>query len=225
MKKLCLCSVVVIAALALISTSVLAGGKVEKKDDKSWWVTIDKVPTTFEECQALRDELAKTPQGGMVYYLVAKLVMTNQPEVGEKCVVIGMDKSELTETINLQAKYRRTNVKGWQLAKSETDKMKTSSYQADKPYVAKSYVNGTDSKNAYKLPELPYKYYVRDHRIQKKGGKWDNTWHGFVNTSGNGGGAVPYFVKKNAKGVWKMYKSSSYYSGCIDPPKAVSDDL
>jgi hypothetical protein len=227
MRKFLIGITAAIVSLALL-TPALAGGKVTKKSKDKWYVTVDALPGTLDECKALRNELATSAQGGLVYYFVTQLVITTKPKIGEQCLVLGMDKSELVETIDLRPKFRRTNVKGWQLGSSEVKKMKTSGFVTDAPYAANTYVMGTDVANGYKLPELPYKYYVRAHRIQKKGGlsgEWENTWHGFVNESGSASGAKPFFVKKNAKGVWKMYKSSSFYAGTKDPPKQVEDDL
>ncbi|HOX46194.1 MAG TPA: hypothetical protein PK668_21500 [Myxococcota bacterium] len=221
-------SALALILVVLVAVPALAGGKVEQKDKESWYVTVDKVPTTLEECTALRDELCTTPQGAMVYYVVAQLVVIANPDVGERCMVIGMDMSQLDETIKMLPKARRPDVKGYQIGASEWQKMATTGFVKDAKYTANSYVLGTDYKNGYKLPELPYKYYVSDHKIQKTGGlsgEWDNTWHGFLATSCQDGGKVPFFVKKNDKGIWKMFQSSSFYAGCKDPPEAKSDDL
>lgn len=223
-----LLSVLALILVALVAVPALAGGKVEQKDADSWYVTLDKLPATLEECTALRDELGTTAQGGMVYYLVAQMVMIDKPEVGEQCLVIGMDMSELAESIKVLPKFKRVDVKGYQIGDSEVQKMKSSGYKTDAPYAARSFVLGTETKTGYKLPEPPYKFFVRSHRVQQTGGlsgEWEGTWHGFVNTSCVDSGSVPFFVKKNDKGIWKMFKSSSFYAGCKDPPVAKSDDL
>ncbi|MCC6807156.1 MAG: hypothetical protein IT381_07015 [Deltaproteobacteria bacterium] len=216
-----------VAFLCAASASAFAGATVEEKDKETWWVTVDKVPESLDECTALRDEMGKTPQGGMVYYHVAQLIMIDKPELGEQCLIIGMDMSELAETIRLQQKYRRTEVKGWQLGNKETDKMNSQGYKSNgcKDFAAKSFVVGTETAKGYALPPLPYKYFVRAHKVQQKGGEYDGTWHGFVNSQASDGGAMPYFVKQNDKGVWKMWKSSSFYTACKQPPKAKKDDL
>ena len=216
-------STVLTLGMLLGGAEALAGGKVEKKDDTTWYVTVDKLPETVEECVALRDEIATEPAGGMVYYLVAQLVMLDKPEVGEKCLVISLDSGELSETIRLKKQYKRVDYKGWQLGESEVKKMKTSGFQADKAYAAKTWVLETDVKNGYELPALPYKYFVRSHNFQNLLEK--GIWKGFVNTSGNATAAAPFQVKKNDKGIWKMFASSSFYVGTEDPPKKVSDDL
>ncbi|MBN2695587.1 hypothetical protein JXR93_13075 [bacterium] len=213
----------------LFSTIVYSKGVVEEHEKgKVWFVTIDKLPTTLEEFTALRDEIAVTPQGGMVSWLVAQLIMIDNPELGEQCVVITTDKSLLVESFKLKPKEQRTNVKGWQLGSEEVNKMMTTGFSVDKAYAAKTYVIGTSHKEEYKLPELPFKYIVTNHSIQKKGGlsgEWNDTWHGFVNESGTDSGKLPFFVKKDSKGIWKMFKSSSFFAGTKDPIKKVVDDL
>jgi hypothetical protein len=149
--------------------------------------------------------------------------MLDKADVGEQCLVLGLDSDELAETVRLKKEYKRVDYKGWQLGESEVKKMKTTGFQVDKPYAAKSWVIGTDPKTGYALPSLPYKYYVRAHNFQNLLEK--GIWKGFVNTSGNATAAAPFHVRKNDKGIWKMQASSSFYAGTEDPPKKKSDDL
>ena len=211
----------------LASSVALAGGKVAKKDDKTWTVTIDAVPTTYEECKALRDDIGKTPQGGMAYFMVAHLVMIDIPDVGQKCLVIGMDLSHLAQNEKVSKSYKRPSVKGYQLNIQQLQMISSQSFTKDAKYVAKAYVQGTKTENSYALPALPYTYVVREHKIQQTGGfndMWTNTWHGFVDTRCSDSKSLPFHVKKNNRGLWKIFRYSSFYSGCKDPPAAAVDD-
>lgn len=194
----------------------------EKKKGKKWYVTIDRFPKTVKEFKQVRDDLCKTPQGGLVCFIIAMKMWGEDEKLGYKCLPLVLDKSHLVETEDLLPKARLPGYKGWQVGRSITAKMKTSGFKVDKKYAALGYVVGTDPKKGYKLPAKgPYKFLVRVHRIQPKE---KNQWRGFLNYTG-ASRPKPFYVRKNKKGVWKAYKTSSFFAGTIDPPKEEDDDL
>jgi hypothetical protein len=209
-------SAVLIASAALISS---APSIKETQADKKWEVTIDKIPKTLDEFKAMRDKLASSPQGGIVVYLVGHLIMTANPELGEQCLIIALDKGQLAQA---GSGSKAVSVEGWVIGSSEKYKLTISTFARSKAYVAKSYVAGTSTAAGYKLPPLPYKYIISRHSYQDAD---PNIWKGMVNTSCNDGGYVPIHVKVNSKGVWKVSNSSSFYSGCKPPVVNDDDDL
>ncbi|MGE0708988.1 MAG: hypothetical protein AB7N76_23480 [Planctomycetota bacterium] len=193
----------------------------EKDEGKSWFVTVGRIPKSVEEFKALRDELCKTPQGGMVAFIIAMHMHGENEELGLQVLPLILDKSLLGETINMQQKYQKPGYKGWQIGGAFDQMRKSSGFQKAVKYAALSYVVGTKKDDGYKLPAPPYKYYCRIHRVPPKEGEWK----GFLNTSGSAGGAVPYIMKKDSNGNWKMLQASSFFAGTQEPPKKSKDDL
>jgi hypothetical protein len=218
-------NVVVGASLFILLVTAGAGLKSEPRveeaqKDRVWHVVVDIIPSGLEEFRAFRDSLAKTPQGGIVAYLVAHLIMIDRPELGEQCLILTLDMSRLAKASGAS---RRPQVQGWQLGGAEIMLLQTSGFLQDRGYVAKSFVEGTKTSESYRLPPLPYKYVIRKHMLQDRN---ESSWMGHADTSCHDLGYVPIFVKRNDKGIWKVFNSSSFYSGCKNPPEAVSaDDL
>lgn len=210
-----------IILVAVIAGPIHAEPRVEEREkNRTWHVIIDRVPSTLEEYKAFRSKLAVTPQGGIVVYLVAHLVMIDNYELGMKCLILSLDKSQLDDS-KMTAR-RLISIEGWQLGSSETMKLGTSSFIKDRGYVACSFVEGSSTANGYRLPQLPYRYVIRAHSHQDTDRL---VWKGLANTSCHDLGYVPIHVKKNDKGIWKVVNSSSFYSGCKDPVTEEKDDL
>ncbi len=206
---------------AAISGPLYAEPRVEEKEkNKIWHVIVDRVPSTIEEFKTFSNRLTVTPQGGIVAYLVAHLIMIDNYELGMKCLILSLDKSHLVDS-KLTAR-RWISVEGWQLGSSETMKLGTSSFVKDKGYAAWSFVEGTSTATGYRLPRLPYRYVIRAHKYQDAD---PSVWKGHASTSCHDLGYVPIHVKKNDKGIWKVVNSSSFYSGCKDPVVEEKDDL
>lgn len=204
-----------------IACSLMAVPHVEEKvKDKTWHVVVDRVPSTVEEFRAFRNSLAVTPQGGIVAYLVAHLIMIDNHDLGMRCLILSLDKSQLADS-NMSAR-RRISFEGWQLGASETMKLNSSGFAKDRGYAAWSFVEGTSTVKGYRLPPLPYRYVVRAHAYQDPDA---SIWKGLASTSCHDLGYVPIHVKKNDKGIWKVVNSSSFYSGCKDPVAEEKDDL
>lgn len=192
---------------------------VEQAEDSAWHVRIGHVPTSLEEFRAMRDTIADTPQGGLAAYLVAHLIMVDEPEMGEQCLVLTLDMSELEREGALS---RRPTVEGWQLGASERRKMATSGFSRARKYVAKSFVAGTTTDTGYQLPSLPYTYAIRAHRVQDAD---PDVWRGMAATSCTDAVWVPIHVRRNNRGIWKVSNSSSFYAGCKPPPLEIDDPL
>jgi hypothetical protein len=193
------------------------------KSGKKWYLTLNRVPKSVDEFKALRKEIAVTPQGGMVMFAIALYVWQSDADLGEKCMVLSLDRSLIEQTEDKLAKYKRVNLGGFQIHTTIVTMMNSTGFRKAAKYAANGYVAGTDVKDGYKLPKLPWKYVIKDHRTQKKGGKWDDTWHGFLDYTG-AASPKPFYVKKNSKGLWKMFKASSAFAGTMAPKAAADSD-
>lgn len=206
---------------AVLAGSLYAEPRVEEKEkNKTWHVIVDRVPASVEEFRKFRDGIAVTPQGGIVAYLVAHLIMIGDYTLGMQCLILSLDKSLLVDS-KMTAR-RWISIEGWQLGSSETMKLGSSGFTKDKGYAAWSFVEGTNTATGYRLPQLPYRYVIRAHNYQDAD---PSVWKGHASTSCHDLGYVPLHVKKNDKGIWKVINSSSFYSGCKDPVREEKDDL
>jgi hypothetical protein len=218
MKKM---SYLILPALciALITPALLFSAPVIKEIEKgkTWHVSIDALPATLDQFRTLRDAIAGTPQGGIALYLIAHLIMAENPQLGEQCLIISLDMSQLGKK---GAGSRGADVDGWQIGSSEKMKMNTTGFLRGKSYIASSYISGTSTSAGYVRPQLPWTFVIQAHKFQDAN---PDIWKGLASTSCNDSGYAPIHVKKNNRGVWKVVNSSSFYSGC-KPPAKVEDD-
>jgi hypothetical protein len=203
-----------------------AGGPtatVEEKDaGESWYVNVTAFPTTLDEFRAMRDSLCTRPEGAMACFVIAMQVWSTNEDLGLQCLALILDKSLLGETINMRPAFHRPGVEGWQIGGEFMELMGSAGFQRSKAFAARTYVLGTTKDNGYALPPAPYRYYVRKHKTPAREGEW----RGFLNTTGNeAGGAYPFIMKVNSRGVWKMLQASSFFVGYVPPPKDDDDGL
>ena len=143
-----------VAIIMLLSAALVSEPRMEEKEKgKTWNVIVDRVPATLDEFRSFRDRLAKTPQGGIVVYLAAHLVMIDNPDLGEQCLVLSLDRSQLAKSP--ASSRRRPSVEGWQLGASEAMKLGTSGFLKDRSYAAKSFVEGTTTARDIGCRRLP----------------------------------------------------------------------
>ena len=209
----------IIFAIASSSILVSAPSIKETRKDAAWEIAVDSIPRNLDEFKAMRDSLASSPQGAMVVYLVAHLILKDNPTLGQQCLIISLDMSQL---VKASAGSKFAEVEGWTFGSSEGYKLNMSTFNRSKSYVANSYVKGTSTEQGYKLPGLPYKYTVTKHGYQDAD---PDVWKGMVRTSCNDQGYVLIQVKKNSRGVWKVFNSSGFYSGCKAPKTDDGDEL
>lgn len=193
--------------------------RIEERDPgETWFVFVEKIPTSVEEFRAMRDELCTTPQGAIVTFLVAGIIFGKDQTLGEQCMVVSLDGSLLDETYKAIKKAQRPDkaVDGFQLGGRVLAMMNSSGFQDDIPYAGNAYVEGTSTAERYVLPEKgPYKFVIRKHRTPPKAGEWK----GFANCSG-ASGPKPYDVKEVEAGKWRMLNASSFFAGTEQPPAA-----
>lgn len=203
----------------LVPSVAFADARIEEPEPgKKWIVTFDAIPKTVDEFVALRDSLAKTPQGGIAAFLIAGMMLGEDETVGEQALITALASSNLVEAGN-QAK--RPTYKGYMVGTSVGVYLSTSNFGRNRAYVGKSYVQGTTWEASYALPPAPYKLVITKHTMQPTA---PDRWKG-LSPSSCAENAKPYEVVKNDKGIWKIDNPSSFFAGCRPPPAAKKDDL
>ncbi len=171
--------------LALFGTLTLAPSPATKAP-QSVTVEIPSIPKTAEEFIALRDKIATTPEGGVVMYLLAAHLYGTDHKLGLQAFTVALDTKNLMKGDG--------GVKGWIPNRSFSMKLK---YLDEMPWAGATYVSGTDVKDTYKLPALPWKYEILRNAYSEQSG-------GALRLLAKTSGADmprPYTVRKNDQGI------------------------
>ena len=175
-------------------------------------IEIGRLPQSIEEFVALRDRIAKTPQGGAAVMVVALLVYAEDQVLGEQALTVAVDRERLQEAAD--------GYRGWQVRKRPLQMIQRQIL--DSPHIPRSYFLGTSPESDYRLPESPL-------RIECQSGPYsddvdDRIYKVFVTSSG-APSARPVALHRNQRGVWKAYEWSSLLLGVRPPSVHEPDDL
>ncbi len=171
-------------------------------------ITVDKLPSTIEEFEKLRDNLATTPEGGAVVLIVAAQLYTKDKNLGKQALTVAIDSSELGKG-------------NWYKGFEPSGSFKFQISQLDqKPYIAFGYVEGATPQNSYQV-NPPHKYSLS--RNQSSGDEASGKVKVFVKTYGVN--PRPVTLIKNNKGIWKAKEASSIFVSVQPPAKTTNDDL
>jgi hypothetical protein len=171
-------------------------------------VTVQEVPAAIEDLAALRDDIAKTPAGGAVVFIIAMQMYAEKNEIGLKAFTLALDSEELMsgDIYKGYAPKRIWDEKWWQLDKY--------------PFLGRIYAKGTKAQDSYALPPGPIDFLITEVRAQP-----DGTAKIYVATS-SGNMPRPVGLRKNDKGLWKVTEASSLFVGpSVLPPEKKQDDL
>ncbi|MEN8120351.1 MAG: hypothetical protein ABFS35_08390 [Bacteroidota bacterium] len=169
-------------------------------------VKIADQPGNVDEFVTLRNAVASTPEGGAAMFLLALKIYVDNPKLGQKCLVISVDKSLLKEG---------KVYKGYKLGDSDLDLIKRN--LNNNKLIPNSYISGSKPENSYKV-ELPYEY---EFTVNLLGKAKDGT-KVFVKSSG-ADSKRPMILKKNNRGLWKVTTWSSVLANIKKPVE--DDDL
>jgi hypothetical protein len=175
-------------------------------------VQVDRLPESIEDFVALRDAVAKTPQGGAAMMVVALLAFAEDEALGQQCLTVAVDRGRLQEGPD--------GYKGWQLRKS--DMRRIGEQVARQSYLPKAYIKGATPENGYTLPAPPYIIEFSDNPYS--GDPASGTYRVFVACSG-AASPRPTTLKRNDKGIWKVFEWSSLVVGVQAPAAQVEDNL
>ena len=170
---------------------------------------IPALPNTVEEFLSLRGDLATTPHGGAVVYAVALVTYAGDPELGLQMLTIAMDVSELSDG---------SVYKGKAPGRRRLQELKERI--GARPYVARSYIQGTSPENQYAIPSGPLQVKIREQVRDVA----DDRAKVFVHSTG-ADSPRPITLLKNSRGVWKAKAYGSLDVGVRPPVAATDDDL
>ncbi len=180
-------------------------------------IKIDKIPATAEEFITLRDRIATTPEGGAAIFVVALLKYAEDQTIGEQFLTIAIDAKWLIDKPT-GYKGKSPGVRYMQALKERI---------AGKPYVARSYIQGTSPENGYKL-QTPLTIKILEQEGDKAANAQRKAANGLVKLFVYSTGADrprPIEVNQNDKGLWKAYNWGSLEVGVRPPVENVSDDI
>lgn len=190
-----------------LGLTFLATGQAQADDSE---VRIDKVPTTTQEFVELRNRIATTPHGGAAIMVLAILAYSENQKTGQDFLTIAIDGAYLTDKADgYQGKAPLARY-------MQNFKMRI----ADRPYVARSYIQGTSPDNGYTIGPLPLVIKIK----QQSNDVNDSAARLFIYSTG-ADTPRPLRLKKNDKGLWKASEWSSLELGVRPPKKVVNDDI
>lgn len=196
-----------LALAALLAASVSARKK--GVEVETFTVEIPALPADLAGFLALRDRLAKTPQGGVAVYIVAGILYTRDEGLGSQAMTVALQRKHLSEA--------KGGYKGW--APSRSFGFYLGSLR-QKPYLPAQFIQGTTPENGYALPPPPFRIEMFTNPHSDLG---EATRKLFVRTRG-ADNPKPFQVTANNRGIWKVSGSgSSLFSG-TRPPVVVEDD-
>lgn len=120
---------------------------VSKASEKT--VSVEAMPQTAEEFEAMQSEVAQTPEGAVMMVIISMEMYRKDPAVGEECIKMA------NCDINFGSMFRRVK----EIVKESDD-----SYC--RPYQAAAFFKGADPDNGYN-PTKPYTIRVRPSQTRK----------------------------------------------------------
>jgi hypothetical protein len=175
-------------------------------------IEIELLPQSADEFVALRDQLAHRPEGGAAMMVVALLLYTEDETLGRACLAVAAESSRLQEGPN--------GYRGWQLCSTDLNLIR--SQLGQRPYIARSYLDGATPENGYALPEGPCSIYVSRHA--HSGAEESGRCSVFVACSG-ADSPRPVILARNDRGIWKAAEWSSLLVGVRPPASQTRDEL
>lgn len=171
-------------------------------------IKINKIPQSAEEFTELRNDLAKTPEGGAAMMILSMLVFSENEETGLQCMTIALDSYNVSKG-NVYKGYAPANHLNYHINRFR-----------QKKYWPKAYIKGTTPDNGYAY-SVPIEFTFS--RNKYSGDESKGKVKVFVDVYGVS--ARPITMVKNNKGIWKAKELSSLF---VDPPAPkveVDDEL
>lgn len=170
-----------------------------------------RVPETHEEFIALRDQHARTPEGGAAIFALALMVYAKDPALGALCVLVSVRHDLLDDD---SAGY-----KGKRLRRARTIDLE--SRIGARPHIARSYAQATTPADGYALPVGPITVRVRQQPNSVESGVRARmfVWSTGADTP------RPISLERNDNGIWKAFEWSSLEVDVRPPHAAKRDEL
>ncbi len=172
-------------------------------------VEIEHLPQSVEEFVALRDRLARTPEGGAAMMVVALLLYAESEALGGPCLAVAAESSRLQEGPN--------GHRGWELCSTDLNLIRSQIGQ--RPYIVRSYLDGATPENGYALRGGSCILHIS--RNAYSGAEESGRCKVFVACSG-ADSPRPVMLARNDLGIWKAAEWSSLLVGVRPPVSQVS---
>ncbi len=162
-------------------------------------VKIDSVPTTVQGFIQMRNQIAKKPMGGAAMFLLALKVYSENPQLGNKFLVLTVTKSRLAQG---------NAYKGYDIVR--VDKELIDNQLQKQPYLPNSYIKGAKPSNNYSV-SLPYIYKMTYDKSSFSNMKSDRVKVYVISYGADR--HRPIWMRKNDKGIWKAEEWGSIIVG------------
>ena len=171
-------------------------------------ITVNKLPGSVEEFTKLRNEIAVTPEGGAVIFILAMMKYTKDRDMGLKFFTIALTRNNLSKG-NAYKGFKPHRSLNYHFSRFNNN-----------PYWPFAYIKGAKPDNGYKV-SAPFTFVTSRNRYS--GSEESGKVKVFVNCFGTR--PRPMKLKKNNRGLWKALEFSSFWLGSIKPTKKIDDDL
>lgn len=174
-------------------------------------ISIGPMPTTIDEYVAMRDRVARTPEGGAAAFAIALACYARDPAVGLPYVTVAIAMDLLDDDPAGYKGRRPRRV----LLQNLKDRLH------GKDHITRSYVQGTRFEDGYVLPAGDLTVRVKQQRDSMQSADKAKM---FVYSTG-ADTPRPVSLARNDKGLWKGTEWSSLEVGIRAPAVHRSDDL
>jgi hypothetical protein len=164
-------------------------------------IQIDALPSTVEKFIELRDNLAKTPEGGAAMFVLAMIACVQDQELGTQFFTLMLEQEQLMKTDKGQVPNNA--FKNWLKRLKEM------------PHLGHSYILGTTPDAKYVLPAAPYQLEITRNPYSVI--KENEVIKVFVKCSG-ADSARPIRMRLE-NGIWKASEYSSLFTAMRAPKK------
>jgi hypothetical protein len=199
---------------SLLLALYLAGMTLAAQTDIPGTVAFESLPTTIEDFLSLRDSHGYDPSGATALFVAALLRYSQDQAAGLPMLVsILVNDNTLMQSAAANRGYR-----GFDLTANTR-------YLVDRilpaPWIAASYLQGTNPAQQYRLPQPPYRFKISSNQYSQIG---PDEVRIFIESSG-ADSPRPLRLKRNSAGLWKVAEFSSLVVGVRQPSVSSTDDL
>jgi hypothetical protein len=172
-------------------------------------IRIDAIPNNINDFLNLRNQIAYTPEGGAMMFLLALRAYGIDKRLGQDYFTISLDRRNLRPD--------KEGYKGFSPDRSFTDKYGLLDRM---PYLFNAYILGATPENQYLAPSQPPLHVQISRNAVSIRNNGDIRL--FLHTHGSDA-PRPITLSRNSKGIWKVLNPSSLFIG-LKPPVVITND-
>jgi len=178
-------------------------------------ITINSMPNTVEDFLKLRNQIAKTPEGGAAIFIVAMMKYSEDVKMGSKFFTIALARRNISRgrgsDESLYKGFKPARHLNYHLRRF---RKKTAAHW---PFL---YVQGAKPSNGY-ATSTPYTFNMSRNKYSGK----ESSGKVKVFVECYGVRPRPMKLVKNNRGYWKALNVSSFWMGSVRPAQNIDDDL